>query len=167
MDRLADTVLLLAGDLAQLGDTQHPPFDQDAVASDHGAAADGHGVAVGELLEQRGVHRVHERDAGTGQDQRPGVRVAAAGRGRDVDHCLHAALDEVLGRHAVEVGVVDHGNVLRRQPADEVLRAPAESRRPLDLRHECGESRSLARALGHTRGCPGRGHLGVQRSLDG
>ena len=155
MDRLADAVLLLAGDVAQLGDTQHPSLDQDAVGPDHGAAADRHRVAVGELLEQRRVHRVDERDARAGQDQRPRVRIAAAGRRRDVHDRLHAALDEILGRHAVEVGVIDHGNVLRRQPADEVLRAPAESRRPLHLRHECGECRSLSRALGHTRGCPG------------
>ena len=90
VDRLADPVLLLAGDVAQLGDAQHPPLGQDAVGADHGAAADRHRVAVGELLEQRGVHRVHERDACTRQDQRPRVRVAAAGRRRDVHDRLHA-----------------------------------------------------------------------------
>ena len=45
----------------------------------------------------------------------------SGGRRRDVDDDAHPALDELLGRDAVEVCVVDDRDVLGPQPLDEVL----------------------------------------------
>ena len=56
---------------------------------------------------------VEQRDAGRGHEQRAEVRVAAAdGRG-GVDHRAGPGLHERLGRHAVEVVVVDDRDLAR------------------------------------------------------
>ena len=47
----------------------------------------------------------------------------------DVHDDPHARLDQLLRRDAVEIGVVDDRDVVRSQPADEVLRPPVEPRR--------------------------------------
>ena len=89
-------------------------------------------VADGELLTVRGssVFRngtcvaqgraLHERE-------RPGVRVAAARRGRDVDDDADTRLEQLLGGDAVEVGVVDNRDVVGREPPRQVLGTAAEA----------------------------------------
>ena len=58
----------------------------------------------------------------------PGFGKPPGRRGRDVDDGPDAGLRELLGRHAVEVGVVDDRDVLGAEPLDEVLRPPPEPR---------------------------------------
>ena len=92
-------------------------------------AANRQPFAVRHLLEELGVRDVDEAHAAADEEQRPWVRVAARLRRRHVDDDAHPRLDELLGRDAVDVGVVDDRDVLGAEAAHELLRPPAEPRR--------------------------------------
>jgi len=64
-------------------------------------------VAVGELVEERRAGRVDQPDARADELERSRVREPARRRLRDVDDRADTGSCELLGRHAVEVGVVD------------------------------------------------------------
>ena len=138
---------------------------QHAVRAGDRSAANGHGVAVRELLEERGADRVHQAHAGAREDQRARVRVAGARRGGDVDDRLHAGLDEVLGGHAVEVRVVDDRDVLGGEPAHEVLGALPQARGAMDLRDQARERREACR--GRQAGCRSRCGQGLAATSPG
>ena len=112
---------------------------QDAAARQAGAVAEeaapahGHELAVADGVEELGAGRVDQADAAADEHERARVRVAAALRRRDVDDHADARLDELLGRDAVEVGVVDDRDVVRREALDEVLRALVEAGAPGEL----------------------------------
>ena len=93
------------------------------------AAADGQPLTVRDLVEELAARHVDQADAAADEEERAWVRVAARVRRRDVDDDADARLDELLGRDAVEVGVVDDRDVVGVQPADELLRPLAEPRR--------------------------------------
>ena len=81
-------------------------------------------------VEQRVVGQVDEVDAGLHQQQRAHVRVAARRRRPAVEHGDDARGDQVLRRDAVQVVVVDDGDLARDQPLDEQLRLAARARGP-------------------------------------
>ena len=112
---------------------ERPPGDEARPVAEEAGAADRQLLAVGELVEEVRPHDVDQADAAAHELERPRVRVAAALRGRDVDDHADAGLDELLGRDAVEIGVVDDRDVVRREALDEVLRAPVEPRGPREL----------------------------------
>ena len=77
--------------------------------------AHGEPVAVAHLVEQVGARRVDQADAATNERERPGIRKAPGLRLRDIDHDAHPGLEQLLRRHAVEIGVVDDGDVVWAQ----------------------------------------------------
>ncbi len=91
-------------------------------------AAHGQHLAVADLLEEVGAGRVDQADAAADEQQRAGVRKSAGLRLGDVDDDADAGLQQLLGRDAVEVGVVDDRDVVGREAADEMLRPPVEPR---------------------------------------
>ena len=93
-------------------------------------------------VEQVRARRVDEADARAHELERAGVRKAAGARGRDVDDGPHAGVDELLGRDAVEIDVVDDREVAGPQPLDEILRPPAEPGGAGDLGHARARTRS-------------------------
>jgi hypothetical protein len=133
LDRLSDPVLLLALDRGQLLERPHLPLGDEAARPDHGPPRHDHHVAVAQVVEQGRADRVDKMHARADEDQRAWIRVPAAGRRRDVDDPPHAALDEVLGRHPVEVPVVDDRDVPGAEPPDQVLCTPSEPSLAADL----------------------------------
>ena len=81
-----------------------------------------------DVLEEIGCGDVDQPDARTDERERAGVRKTTRLRGCHVDDDTHAGLDELLRGDAVEIGVVDDRDVVRRQPLDEVLGAAVELR---------------------------------------
>ena len=77
------------------------------------------------VVHDRGAHVVDEDHAGPHESHRPAVRVPTADRRGGVDHGRHAGVDQAVGGDAVDVGVVDDGDVARLQALDEVLGALA------------------------------------------
>ena len=145
LQRLGDAALLLeqrSGELALLERT--PRRHAGAVAEEAGAAH-GQPLAVGELVEEARVVDVDQAHTAANELERAGVGVAPRLRGRDVDDDSHARLDELLGRDAVEVGVVDDRDVVGVEAPDELLRPLAEACRAgvLDQAHRRVEMNSL------------------------
>ena len=106
------------------------PSRRDAGAvPEQARAADGQPLPVRELVEEIRVVDVDQSHSPADELKRPWVRIAPRlGRG-DVDDDADTGLDQLLGRDAVEVGVVDDGDVVRVQAPDELLRPLAEARR--------------------------------------
>ena len=77
------------------------------------------------------------------QDQRPEVRVPPADRPGGVDHGGHALRHQTLGGDAVEVLVVDDGDLARLDPAQQVLGAPVDPA-PRGRRSSCSALDSLS-----------------------
>ena len=102
-------------------------------------------LAVRDLVEEVDVGDVDQPDAAAHEQQRAGVRVAPGLRAGDVDDDADARLDELLGRDAVEVGVVDDRDVVRLEPPDELLRPPAEPGRAGVLDRACSRLSSVER----------------------
>ena len=127
LQRLGDAPLLLQQRAGELVLLERPPGREARAVPEEARAADGQPLAVRELVEELRVVDVDQADAAAHELERARVRVAARLRGRDVDDDAHAGLDELLGRDAVDVGVVDDGDVVRVQPADELLRPLAEA----------------------------------------
>jgi hypothetical protein len=98
-------------------------------------AADDDRVAVLQLVEQRGARRVDEQHPGLDEQQRAHVGVAVRRRAGSVDDRLDTARDQILGRDAVEVLVIDDRDIMRLQPLDEGLCALAEAGDAADLAH--------------------------------
>ena len=74
-------------------------------------AADGHGVSVAELVEERRAGRVDQADAAAHEQERARVREAAGLRLGHVHDDADARLEQLLGRDAVDVLVVDDRDV--------------------------------------------------------
>ena len=85
-------------------------------------------LTVADVVEERRARCVDQADSAAHEKQWAGIRIAATLRARDVDDDAYARLEELLGRYAVEVLVVDDCDVIRPEPAHEVLRAPAKPR---------------------------------------
>ena len=128
----------------QLELVQHPARSQAFAVPEDGATAHGDPLPLGELLEQRRPRSVDEPDPAPEERQWPAVRVLAARRRRDVDNDSHARLDELLGRDAIQIDVVDDRDVVSAQPPHEMLRAPIEPRPAGQLdRFACTPLRTL------------------------
>ena len=72
-----------------------------------------------EVAPARGLSLVDHRDAGVDEDLGAAVGEPAGDHLRTVDHRHHAGLDERLGRRAVEVDLVEHGDVAGRRRGEE------------------------------------------------
>ena len=142
LQRLGDAALLLGERAGELVLLERAAGREAGAVPEEARAANGQLLAVRELVEEVGVVDVDQADAAADEQQRPRVRIAARLRRRDVDDDADARLDELLGRDAVEVGVVDDRDVVGVQPADELLRPLAEPRRAGVLdRGSCGHRR--------------------------
>jgi hypothetical protein len=135
---MRDTALLLAQGAGELVLLQRSPRRQAGAVPEEARTTHGQPLAVRELVEEIRVVDVDQAHAAADELQRPRIRVAPRLRGGDVDDDAHARLDELLGRDAVEVGVVDHRDVVGVQPPDELLRPLAEACRAgvLDQAHQ-------------------------------
>ena len=98
------------------------PGGQQRVAPPQVVADQAQLLTLGDELEHVGADVVDERDPRLGDQQRADVGVAARERRRRVHHGGRGGPDEVLGRHPVDVGVVDDGDVPRAEPLDQVFR---------------------------------------------
>jgi hypothetical protein len=104
---------------------------QHAAVSPHLPTLDHEVLSVSQLLEERGGGRLDEPHPGSRQHQRSRVRIAPGRERRDVDHGAHAGRRQVLGGDAVEVRVVDHGEVAGLEALHEVLGPAVELGGPL------------------------------------
>ncbi len=138
LDRVVRKALQCLADLApaRLGLGAHPrqvehlaAGHEPAVDAQHLLVAHRDRLAVGEPLEQRIVGQIHKMDARFDQQLRSQIRVGAAAGGAAVEHRHGARRDQLLGRYAVDVEVIDHRYVTALQMAHEQLRAPAHPRR--------------------------------------
>ena len=103
------------------------PHGSEALPDEQPVARQSDDVTLAHLGHQQGADPVDQRDAGLDQDQGPQVRVPAADRRRGVDDRRDPGVDQTLGRHAIEVLVVDHGDVSRLGPGHQVLRPPVDA----------------------------------------
>ena len=94
-------------------------------------------VALPDELEQVGSDAVDEWDAGGGEHEGSEVRVAAGGRGADVEHGPDLPLDQALCGQAVEILVVDQGDLTGLQPRDQPLGPPVGPDHPADGAGHC------------------------------
>ena len=101
--------------------------------------ADGHVVAVGKLFEELRLRSVDQPHPASHEQQRSRIREAAGLRAGDVDDHADARLEQLFGRRAVQILVVDDRHVARPEAADEALRPAAEpgGSRELDEAHAC------------------------------
>src|SRR5205807_2354724 len=127
-ERLGDAASLLGEHALELGCAEHPARGEASPVAVEPGTPDRDQLALVHLLEEVGAGRVDQPDATAHERQRPRIREAARLRLADVDDDADARLHQLLGRDAVEVGVVDDRDVVGPQPADEVLRAPVETR---------------------------------------
>ncbi len=95
--------------------------NDDAVAQDL-VAANLHEIAFANRVEEVGADPVDQRDAGPGEHRRSRVRVPAGDRCPGVHNRSGMALDQPFRRHAVEVFVVDQGDLAGLETRDQVLR---------------------------------------------
>ena len=110
----------------ELGLLECPAGRDTRPVPEEAPAANGEPLAVRDLVEELAARHVDQANASADEEERAGVRVAARVRRRDVDDDADARLDQLLGRDAVEIGVVDDRDVVGVQPADELLRPLAE-----------------------------------------
>ena len=82
----------------------------------------------------------------------PPFGIAAGDRRRRVDHRDDARLDQAVGGDPVEVGVVDHRDLARLEPLDQVLGAPVDARRRPAI--AIGRRRAARRGAGAISGVP-------------
>ena len=94
--------------------------------ADDVAPVDPQGVALADAVHHLGADLVDERDAGRGQQEGAEVGVAAGDGAGRVHHRRRLGPDEPLGRHPVEVLVVDDGDLARLEAGDEVLGAAVD-----------------------------------------
>ena len=132
--RLVDPLALLLQLAFQLGAAEDPAAQHLLVADQHRAAVDPQPVAVFEQLEEAGAGGVDEADPLPRQHQRAGVGVLAVGGGRGVEDRGDAGFDQLLGGDAVDVDVVDDGDVAGPQALDQVLGPLAQPGRAFDRR---------------------------------
>ena len=102
-------------------------------------------LTVGDRLEQPRAGGVDEADAGADELERARVREPPRAGRRDVDDGSDARFGELLGGDAIEVDVVDDGEIPGSQALDEILRSAAEPGRAHDVRHERGSEAITAR----------------------
>src|SRR6185503_10737541 len=133
LERLRQTPLVLGERSLERRRVELGALGEERAVAPDVAPLDPDELAVGELVEERCTRGVDQPDPCAHELERAGVGKAARGRRRDVDDDPHAALDQLLGRDAVEIGVVDDRHVLGPEPPDEVLGAPSQARRPGDL----------------------------------
>jgi hypothetical protein len=89
-------------------------------------------IAVGDRLEQPVVGKVDEQDARLDEQLRTQVGIGPRGGRATVQHRRGARRDQLLGRHAVDVHVIDERDLAAAEMSDEQLRAAARAHAPLD-----------------------------------
>src|SRR2546421_11893412 len=102
--------------------------------------ADGHVVAVGQLVEELRVRGVDQPHPTAHQQERPRIRETAGLRVRDIGHDADSRLEQLLRGCAVEVLVVDDRDVAGPEPPDEVLRPATEACSACELDEAHGPS---------------------------
>ena len=100
-----------------------------ALAHVHRAVVEPDGGAVGEVGEHARTAVVDEHDAGLDEDLRAEVRVAPGDRRGRVDDPDDAGVEQRRGRRAVEVHLVDDGDVAGAEPAQVPGAGPAPAGR--------------------------------------
>ena len=133
LERVGDPALLLGERLLERDGVEDGALRHERPVPPDAAAVDADELPVGEHVEERRAGGVDEPDARAHELERAGVREPPRRGARDVDDRPDAGLRELLGRDAVDVGVVDDRDVLGAEALDEVLRPPAEPGATADL----------------------------------
>jgi hypothetical protein len=128
LERLGDAAALVAERPFQLALLEDAAGRQARAVAVEPGPADRDQLTLVEVVEEIGARRVDQPHASAHEREWPRVREASGLRRSHVHDDADARLDELLGGHAVEIGVVDDRDVVRRQPLDEVLRPPVELR---------------------------------------
>ena len=132
-ERVGDAALLLVERRLERRLVELGPLGEQGSVSPDLATVDPEVIAVGDLLEELCAGRVDQPHARADELERAGVREASRGRGCDVDDDADAARGELLGRDAVDVGVIDDRDVVRAEVLDELLRPSPEPCAACDL----------------------------------
>jgi hypothetical protein len=133
LERFAHATALFVQVAGELVDLALSAGGEAGAVAEEARAANDEWLAFLHRLEEPGARCVDQADPAFDQGQRPRVRVVARQGRRDVDHHAHAALQELLGRDAVEVGMVDDGDVVRTETADEAFRPLVQFRGSVEL----------------------------------
>ena len=127
LKRLRHSTLLCCERTDELALLECPAGGDTRPVPEEAPAANGEPLTVRDLLEELSAGHVDQPDTSANEEERAWVRVSARVRRRDVHDDADARLDQLLGRDAVEIGVVDDRDVVGGQPADELLGPLAES----------------------------------------
>jgi hypothetical protein len=137
LERFGDPAALFGERVLELVLREHAARGKARAVAIEPRAPDCHQLALVNLVEQICTRSLDQAHAAAHEGERAGIRKAARVRRADVDDNAHARLDKLLGRDAVEVGVVDDRDVVGREAPHEILRSPVELRvsRQLDEAH--------------------------------
>ena len=169
LERLADLVSPRLGFAAHALSVEHLAAPDRLAAAEHlrghGRSArpadpDHHRVAVGDRVEQGVIRQVHQQDPGLDEQLRPEVRVGAARGASGVEDRTHFRRDQLLRRDAVQVDVVDQGDVAAHEMPDQQLRAPARAHRTADAERQARRRRRARPAVGRREACRARSRCG-------
>src|SRR5262249_50715740 len=127
LERLRDAPALLRQRRDELALAELASGGKAGAVSEDTPAANGHELALAELVEEVDALDVDQLHASSNEQQRPRVRKASGLRRRAVDDHSRSRIDQLLGGDSVEVAMVDDGDVPRPQPPREVLRPAVES----------------------------------------
>ncbi len=128
LERVGHPRALLCERRLEPGGLEGSPVGEARAVPEDARAADGHGLAVADLVEELRSGRVDQPDAAAHKEQRAGIREATGLRAGHVHDDAHARLEQLLGRDAVDVLVIDDRDVTGAEPPDEALRPPVEAR---------------------------------------
>ena len=123
LERLAHTAALLGERARELVDLALAPCGKARAVSIEAGAPNDDRLAVLDLLEELGAGGIDQANPSLDERQRAGIRIVAGRRRRHVHDHAHPALEQLLGRDQVEVGVVDDRDVVGPETPDEALRA--------------------------------------------
>ncbi len=109
-------------------EVEHSTLGDGLVVDVHRALVQPDLRAVLDRGQSAGADAVDELDSSLGQQLRTQVRIATGDERRGVDHCRHLGVGKRLCGCAVEVEVVDDGDVAGAQPGKQTLRSSFDAR---------------------------------------
>ena len=133
LERFGDSAALFGELPFELPLLEHVPRRKTRSIAVETSAANGQELSLVHMLEEAVGHHVDQPDASTYECERSWIWKASGLRRGHVDHYAYSGFEECFRRDAIEIGVVDDRDVVRREPFDEILGAPVQLRVPGEL----------------------------------